>query len=61
MGVKYVIAEPEPPTWWQQHRTKFIATATLLLGYWLGSTVAPPADGAVPEPTPTPSASTSAD
>lgn len=60
MGVKYVIAEPEPPTWWQQHRTKVIATTALLAGYWLGSTIAPPAD-ARPEPNPTPTTGTPAE
>lgn len=56
MGVKYVLVEPDPPSWWVRNKTKVvIACAVVAVLYLRDGNGA--ADDGPPRPTPTPSVS----
>ena len=51
MGVKYVLSEPTPPTWWAKNKVIVCSVACLLVGLYIGNGN----DGqAAPATTPTP-------
>ena len=54
MGVKYVLSEPTPPTWWAKNKVIVCSVACLLVGIYIGTGN----DGqAGPATTPTPAPS----
>ncbi|GAA1376699.1 hypothetical protein ACFPK5_00900 [Streptomyces beijiangensis] len=61
MGVKYVIVEPDPPSWWTRNQLKVvIVTAVVAVLYLRGAADQGTADGPQHRPTPTPGVSRSA-
>lgn len=56
MGVKYVLSEPEPPTWWARNKAAVYAVVGLAVGFYLAGGGGQDA-GPAPQPGPTPSAS----
>ncbi|MFJ9846304.1 hypothetical protein ACIRYZ_38870 [Kitasatospora sp. NPDC101155] len=62
MGVRYLISEPDEPTWWQRHKPTVYAVVGLAAGAWLASAAGhgdgtPAGTGSSPTPTVTASAS----
>lgn len=53
MPVRYVIADPEPPTWWARNKAWFCTVVGLLIGLYIG------AGGTLTITTPAPDRSTS--
>lgn len=59
MGVRYLISEPDEPTWWQENKPVVYAVAGLAAGFWLAS-AGGHGDGTPAGPGPSPSASVTA-
>ncbi|MEV7602915.1 hypothetical protein AB0O91_36675 [Kitasatospora sp. NPDC089797] len=56
--MRYLISEPDPPTWWQKHRPTVCAVVGLAAGAWLASAAGH--GGAAPAgPDPSPSSAVS--
>ncbi|MFD7262981.1 hypothetical protein [Streptomyces sp. NPDC059874] len=54
MGVRYVVSEPDPPTWWAKNKAAVYAVLGLAAGFYLaggGGGDAQPAPGPAPGPT----------
>ncbi|WP_331717681.1 hypothetical protein OG264_39640 (plasmid) [Streptomyces xanthophaeus] len=54
MGVRYVVSEPDPPTWWAKNKAAVYAVLGLAVGFYLaggGGGDAQPAPGPVTGPT----------
>jgi hypothetical protein len=60
MGVKYVLSEPEPPTWWTRNKMLAASVAFLVIGYWLAGGCEGDASPHPSTPSPSPSVSRTA-
>jgi len=37
LPTRLIITDPEPPTWWGQHKAVFCTVVGLVIGLWLGN------------------------
>ncbi|MEV5204902.1 hypothetical protein [Streptomyces sp. NPDC053720] len=50
MGVKYVLSDPAPPTWWAKNKVFVCSVVSLLAGFYLANGCD---ESATPAPVPT--------